>query len=253
MALTQPPPPPACLPCPGDKAEEGPLQTKLLEINLITNPQVADAILANGTLTHYDRPRIAQVRAAPGAGGGGGGSGRQPPGPPPRGALWRMRRAGLPHPAPSPCLLLPSAAPSPPAPAPNSCARRRGSTCARCSTTLTSRTSSAPWSTPTRSTPRCGATRGNPWRRALRASLRPTWRAAARGCLLARLTPRPPRAPRLAQALVEFFGTLSAEWAMDCLKELLVSNPQVWPAGSGQALSAAPPAASNPPLLPLPP
>ncbi len=29
------------------------------------------------------------------------------------------------------------------------------------------------------------------------------------------------------QALVEFFGTLSAEWAMDCLKELLVSNPQV--------------------------
>jgi len=30
-----------------------------------------------------------------------------------------------------------------------------------------------------------------------------------------------------AQALTEFFGTLSAEWAMDCLKELLVSNPQV--------------------------
>ena len=45
----------------GDKAEEGPLQTKLLEINLVTNPQVADAILANGTLTHYDRPRIAQL------------------------------------------------------------------------------------------------------------------------------------------------------------------------------------------------
>eukprot|EP00775_Hariotina_reticulata_P002628 gene2628-2929_t len=40
----------------GDKPEEGPLQTKLLEINL-----VADAILANGTLTHYDRPRIAQL------------------------------------------------------------------------------------------------------------------------------------------------------------------------------------------------
>ena len=53
----------ASLPPPGDKAEEGPLQTKLLEINLITNPQVADAILANNTLTHYDRPRIAQVRA----------------------------------------------------------------------------------------------------------------------------------------------------------------------------------------------
>ena len=34
---------------------------QLLEINLVTNPQVADAILANGTLTHYDRPRIAQL------------------------------------------------------------------------------------------------------------------------------------------------------------------------------------------------
>ena len=34
---------------------------QLLEINLVTNPQVADAILANGTLTYYDRPRIAQV------------------------------------------------------------------------------------------------------------------------------------------------------------------------------------------------
>ena len=28
---------------------------QLLEINLVTNPQVADAIMANGTLTHYDR------------------------------------------------------------------------------------------------------------------------------------------------------------------------------------------------------
>eukprot|EP00884_Botryococcus_braunii_P006634 jgi/Botrbrau1/15972/Bobra.0294s0010.1 len=37
------------------------LQTKLLEINLVTNPQVADAIMANNTLTHYDRPRIAQL------------------------------------------------------------------------------------------------------------------------------------------------------------------------------------------------
>lgn len=37
------------------------LQTKLLEINLVTNPQVADAILASGTLTHYDRPRVAQL------------------------------------------------------------------------------------------------------------------------------------------------------------------------------------------------
>lgn len=44
-----------------DKPEQAALQTKLLEINLITNPQVADAILANGNLTHYDRPRIAQL------------------------------------------------------------------------------------------------------------------------------------------------------------------------------------------------
>lgn len=34
---------------------------QLLEINLVTNPQVADAIMANNTLTHYDRPRIAQL------------------------------------------------------------------------------------------------------------------------------------------------------------------------------------------------
>ena len=36
-------------------------RAQLLEINLVTNPQVADAILANGTLTHYDRPRVAQL------------------------------------------------------------------------------------------------------------------------------------------------------------------------------------------------
>ena len=34
---------------------------QLLEINLVTNPAVADAILANNMLTHYDRPRIAQL------------------------------------------------------------------------------------------------------------------------------------------------------------------------------------------------
>jgi hypothetical protein len=34
---------------------------QLLEINLVTNPQVADAIMANGVLTHYDRPRVAQL------------------------------------------------------------------------------------------------------------------------------------------------------------------------------------------------
>lgn len=44
-----------------DDPKHAALQTKLLEINLVTNPQVADAILANGTLTHYDRPRVAQL------------------------------------------------------------------------------------------------------------------------------------------------------------------------------------------------
>jgi len=37
------------------------LQTKVLEINLVTFPNVADAILANGMFTHYDRPRVAQL------------------------------------------------------------------------------------------------------------------------------------------------------------------------------------------------
>ncbi|PPE02078.1 hypothetical protein GOBAR_DD00892 [Gossypium barbadense] len=37
------------------------LQTKVLEINLVTFTNVADAILANGMFSHYDRPRIAQL------------------------------------------------------------------------------------------------------------------------------------------------------------------------------------------------
>lgn len=45
----------------GDRKEQAPLQTKLLEINLVTNPPVADAILGQGTLTHYDKPKIAQL------------------------------------------------------------------------------------------------------------------------------------------------------------------------------------------------
>ena len=45
----------------GDDPKHAALQTKLIEINLLTNPQVADAILANGNLTHYDKPRIAQL------------------------------------------------------------------------------------------------------------------------------------------------------------------------------------------------
>ncbi|KAF2259169.1 clathrin heavy chain [Lojkania enalia] len=41
--------------------EEGHLQTKLLEMNLLNAPQVADAILGNEMFTHYDRARIAQL------------------------------------------------------------------------------------------------------------------------------------------------------------------------------------------------
>ncbi|GLT43224.1 hypothetical protein SLA2020_171910 [Shorea laevis] len=41
--------------------EHGYLQTKVLEINLVTFPNVADAILANGMFSHYDRARIAQL------------------------------------------------------------------------------------------------------------------------------------------------------------------------------------------------
>jgi clathrin heavy chain len=44
-----------------NKQEQGHLQTCLLELNLIHAPQVADAILGNEMLTHYDRPRIANL------------------------------------------------------------------------------------------------------------------------------------------------------------------------------------------------
>lgn len=37
------------------------LQTRLLELNLMNAPQVADAILGNQLFTHYDRPRIAAL------------------------------------------------------------------------------------------------------------------------------------------------------------------------------------------------
>lgn len=43
-----------------DRESEGHLQTRLLEMNLLQNPQVADAILANRTFTHYDKAVIAQ-------------------------------------------------------------------------------------------------------------------------------------------------------------------------------------------------
>lgn len=45
-----------------DKAEEGFLQTKLLEMNLMGGaPQVAHAILGSGMFHHFDRPRIAAL------------------------------------------------------------------------------------------------------------------------------------------------------------------------------------------------
>ncbi|ANB13506.1 clathrin heavy chain [Sugiyamaella lignohabitans] len=41
--------------------DQGHLQTRLLEVNLINAPQVADAILGNEMFSHYDRARIAQL------------------------------------------------------------------------------------------------------------------------------------------------------------------------------------------------
>ncbi|KAF2142154.1 uncharacterized protein K452DRAFT_318450 [Aplosporella prunicola CBS 121167] len=41
--------------------EQGHLQTKLLEMNLLNAPQVADAILGNEMFSHYDKPRISQL------------------------------------------------------------------------------------------------------------------------------------------------------------------------------------------------
>lgn len=44
-----------------NRPEEGHLQTRLLEMNLLTAPQVADAILGNQMFTHYDRAHVAQL------------------------------------------------------------------------------------------------------------------------------------------------------------------------------------------------
>ncbi|KAK8218749.1 armadillo-type protein [Phyllosticta capitalensis] len=41
--------------------EQGHLQTKLLEMNLLNAPQVADAILGNEMFSHYDKARIASL------------------------------------------------------------------------------------------------------------------------------------------------------------------------------------------------
>lgn len=44
-----------------NKAEQGHLQTRLLEVNLLNAPQVADAILGNDMFSHYDKARVAQL------------------------------------------------------------------------------------------------------------------------------------------------------------------------------------------------
>jgi clathrin heavy chain len=45
----------------GNKPEQGHLQTRLLEMNLLNAPQVADAILGNDMFSYYDKARIAQL------------------------------------------------------------------------------------------------------------------------------------------------------------------------------------------------
>ncbi|CAD6192939.1 unnamed protein product [Caenorhabditis auriculariae] len=45
----------------GNRPEDGHLQTRLLEMNLLAAPAVADAILANKMFTHYDRAAIGQL------------------------------------------------------------------------------------------------------------------------------------------------------------------------------------------------
>ena len=44
-----------------NRPEEAALQTKLLEINLRAAPQVAEAIMSNGMLTHYDRATVGSL------------------------------------------------------------------------------------------------------------------------------------------------------------------------------------------------
>jgi len=45
----------------GDREEHAALQTQVIEVNLVTHPQVADAILSSERFSHYDRPRVAQL------------------------------------------------------------------------------------------------------------------------------------------------------------------------------------------------
>ncbi|GAV54607.1 hypothetical protein ZYGR_0AN00750 [Zygosaccharomyces rouxii] len=45
----------------GDTPNQGHLQTRVLEVNLLHAPQVADAILGNNIFSHYDKPIIASL------------------------------------------------------------------------------------------------------------------------------------------------------------------------------------------------
>lgn len=45
----------------GDTPDQGHLQTRVLEVNLMNAPQVADAILGNNIFSHYDKPTIASL------------------------------------------------------------------------------------------------------------------------------------------------------------------------------------------------
>jgi clathrin heavy chain len=44
-----------------NRPEQGQLQTRLLEMNLVNAPQVADAILGNEMFSYYDKPRISKL------------------------------------------------------------------------------------------------------------------------------------------------------------------------------------------------
>lgn len=44
-----------------NRPAEANLQTRLLEMNLMHAPQVADAILGNQMFTHYDKAHVAQL------------------------------------------------------------------------------------------------------------------------------------------------------------------------------------------------
>ena len=44
-----------------NRPDQGPMQTRLLEMNLLNAPQVADAILGNEMFSYYDKTRIAQL------------------------------------------------------------------------------------------------------------------------------------------------------------------------------------------------